>query len=307
LRQSHVVLQRRPGVGRRQQDVLEVARHDADDRVAVAVERDWPADDREICGEATLPEPVAQHHDLGPVDTIVDRLEIPAERRRHAEHAEVARADHLTVEPLRLGRPGHGRLPRPHDGRRHERSPPFGRLEERAVAHLAPCKIDILVPHHHHAVGSGIRQRLKEHRLYGAEDGRARADAERESEDANGGQTRRLRELPQREANVLPQLMKSFAESHVFLALRRRLVELLPRRSERRAAESTNGLGACVGRRHPRRDQSVRARIEEACELVIDVGVDVRRCAQETAKDAAKHGTPYPAVRVVSTVVSAST
>ena len=70
---SHVVLQRRPDLGRGRQDILEAARHDADDQVAAVVELDLSADDGRIAAEAPPPERVAQDHDVGSVGTIVGR------------------------------------------------------------------------------------------------------------------------------------------------------------------------------------------------------------------------------------------
>jgi hypothetical protein len=79
-----VVLQRRPDQRLRRQHVVEPGRHDADDEVAVVIERDRLADDRAVGLETPFPEGIAQDHDAGAVEAIVRRSELAAGDRRDA-------------------------------------------------------------------------------------------------------------------------------------------------------------------------------------------------------------------------------
>ena len=62
-------------------DVLEPARHHADDVVAVVVERDASAENRRVAAESPPPECVAENGNPRPVDSIIVRLEVAPERR----------------------------------------------------------------------------------------------------------------------------------------------------------------------------------------------------------------------------------
>src|SRR6185437_16519718 len=64
---------------------LKRARCDADDGVLVAVEEDGATDDRPVAAELPLPEPVAQHRDLGLSDSLIAGDEPAAEHHADAE------------------------------------------------------------------------------------------------------------------------------------------------------------------------------------------------------------------------------
>src|SRR5262245_5141781 len=106
-----VVLQERPDLRRGSQNILERARHYADDGIAVIVERDLAPDNRGITAEAPPPQPVAEDHHVGAMEPVVGRVEVPSKRRRRPQRAKVARAHELPIESLRLSRLAHGRLP----------------------------------------------------------------------------------------------------------------------------------------------------------------------------------------------------
>ena len=55
------------------------------------------------------------------------------------------------------------------------------------------------------AIGFGEGERAKEQAVDDGEDGGVRADAERQGEDRDGGEARRLSQGPKTEAEVLPQ------------------------------------------------------------------------------------------------------
>src|SRR5262245_56982791 len=110
-RERRVVLQKRPDLRRGSQNILEFARHHADNGIAVIVERDLSPYNRWIAAEAPPPHRVAEDHHVAAMEPVVSSSEVPSKRRRRAQRAEVARAHELSIESLRLSRSGHRRLP----------------------------------------------------------------------------------------------------------------------------------------------------------------------------------------------------
>src|SRR5580700_5353654 len=99
-----VVLHGRPDLRGRRQDVLESARHHADDSVQIAVQRDPASYDGAFATEAPFPQCVAQDRQMRTFEAVVGWLEVPPQRWRHPQRAEVAGADALPIESFRLGR-----------------------------------------------------------------------------------------------------------------------------------------------------------------------------------------------------------
>ena len=98
-----VVLQRRPDLRSRVQDVLEPGGHDADDGDGNVIEQDLPPDKCWIGAETPSPQRVADdgyERTIWLVRLVVRRLEIASQCRPHTQHTEEVRADELTVEPL---------------------------------------------------------------------------------------------------------------------------------------------------------------------------------------------------------------
>ena len=165
--------------------VLERRGHDADDRDSGSSSSVICAsDDRRIAAEAPPPQRVAEDHDV--------RRRSADRRRRsksrpsagaHAEHAEVAGAHALAVEPLRLGRAGHRRLPGFMHRHRLERAAALGELAIRAERHVERASRRCRSPR---------SSRSGRHRGYGSGSNRIgltalkiavrRADAERQRE-----------------------------------------------------------------------------------------------------------------------------
>src|SRR5207244_2357944 len=65
---------------------LKLRRHDADDRVWVAVDRDRAADDRRIGGVAALPDAVAQEHYARSAGRVFFLPDLTSENRLDADH-----------------------------------------------------------------------------------------------------------------------------------------------------------------------------------------------------------------------------
>ena len=162
-------------------------RQHADDGVGPSVHADVAADDAGIGSVALAPEPVAEQHDLVLPRLIVPRLEIPAERDGLAKHPMPVGRDATRPYAVRLV-----------GGRQVERTR-RERLEilERLCGFL-PCEIVPgrdgapvarwrLRPHHDQLVGLRERQRRQQRRVHHAEDGRIRADAERQGGDSGKG------------------------------------------------------------------------------------------------------------------------
>jgi hypothetical protein len=184
-----VVLQRRPKPVRRSQNILKPPRHHADDGVKIAVQSGLAPHDPRVAAEALPPKFIAQHHRFGTMKPVVRRLEILPQRWRDTQHAEVARAHALSLEPLRLARASHARLPGLHHRNRIEGPAPLRHFAIGVERHVVAGAVED-VPQHHDPAGMRIGQRIEQNRLHRAEDGRARSDAERQNQNRSHGKAR---------------------------------------------------------------------------------------------------------------------
>src|SRR5437763_10751479 len=100
-------------------------RHDADDRVRLAIELQRSADDVGGRAKTALPESVAQDHDMAAIGSVRFAQEYTAERRPCAHDLEEIGADGACDDRLRIAAAGKRELPEPID--RHP-------LEESCVA-----------------------------------------------------------------------------------------------------------------------------------------------------------------------------
>ncbi len=204
-RQRRVVLEQRPHLRVGREHVLERAREDADHGVTVAIEHDLAADHRPIAAEAPLPQPIGDDRQPCAPRMVLERSEWRAERGRHAQHVEVARADALPLESLRLESARERRLPRPRHGERLERAAARENLPEGSERRGEPRAIPAVIPHRDEPPGARVRKGLEEDRMHGAEDRRARPDAEREGEDGGRREARISSQLPGAEPHVAPE------------------------------------------------------------------------------------------------------
>ncbi len=210
--QRRVVLQGRPECGGRSGDVLEPARHDADDGVQVVVEPDFAADNRAIGVETPSPQLVAQHDDVRTAEAVVQGREVPPDDRHDAEHLKVVRADALSLEPLGAIHAGDRRPPGPEDRDYLERPRPLAEFAVQREGAIAARSIAVEFQDRHDPIGARIRQRHEEDRIDGAEDGGGTADADREREHGDCREAWRCAQAPraipqvggQRAGDVLP-------------------------------------------------------------------------------------------------------
>src|SRR5690349_8183929 len=104
-----VVLQCRPDLRRRVQNILERTRQHSDDRDWRVCEHHLTSDDRGIGTEAAPPQAVADECDdraAGPPRSVVGRLEVASESRRHTQRTKVVGTDVLALEPFWLADTG---------------------------------------------------------------------------------------------------------------------------------------------------------------------------------------------------------
>jgi len=182
-------------------------RHDPDDREERAVERDGLADDRRVAAEALAPETMADHRDaLARVGGTLGKAR--AEHRLHAEHQEEIRRGLDGVDALWIA----AGL-----GQRQLRIPPrrgfVEHLRQAAIVDEVDRRNPLVrqplavvgLPHRCQAIGIGIRQRAQNHAVEDAENGRGRADAQRERQHRGDGEARRAAQQAPAEADVLKQ------------------------------------------------------------------------------------------------------
>ena len=82
--------------------LAECARHDADDLVALAVQRDGLPDNRGVAAEAAAPERFGEDRHAVSAGPFVFGEEAAARKRRQAEYPEHRRRDRAAEQPFRL-------------------------------------------------------------------------------------------------------------------------------------------------------------------------------------------------------------
>jgi hypothetical protein len=186
--------------------------HHADDAVRSPVDGERPFEDGTVAAEAALPVPVGQHHGRGRAWSIVGFGEPAANRGRHTERRQHTAARRQGANFLRLSHAG--------DGCRDAGAPDAHVLKRHAVVGVG--RVDgvvevrlILASDRVHDADErssvGIRQRVDEHPVHNAEDGRRRANPKSERDDGGSGEAGLIPRYSGRVAKVLP---KSVPESH---------------------------------------------------------------------------------------------
>jgi hypothetical protein len=133
---------------------------------------------------------VGEDDRIVPFDAVFAGGERASQHRRDAERLEVVSAHPLTVQPLWPIRVGHGWIPWLHHRKCVERLASLGEFAERGEGDVNPEAAQCGVPDRDDAFWMRVRERREQNRVDGAEDGRARADAERQGENAHAGKTR---------------------------------------------------------------------------------------------------------------------
>ncbi len=199
--------ERRPHV--RVAQVLKRGRHHADDRHRLTLQSNRLADDVLVAVEEAPPDGVAENRRLGTAVPIFIRRELAADRRLHAEHAEVSGAHALLrdraclsaddeIHAAAAGEIGiHRRVQRGHVI--------ADRLPDEAVLRRVrpfPSRRSRVRDDGREPIGLRIRQRLHQQRVGDAHHRRVAADHERERRDRGQRERGRPSQHPQRIANV---------------------------------------------------------------------------------------------------------
>ena len=203
-------------------EIPKARRQHADDRVARSIEGDRTAQGGRVAAEAILPERVADDRFGWRVRAVFGFAEQAAHARAHADDVEETAGDTPAAEPFRVVDAG-------------ERHRLGARQREGVERVLTRAPVDEIRPRHRHlrAVGPDlvqvdeairlwIRQRPQQDAVDEREDGRGRADAERQRDEDDGGERRRPGERAHGVANVLPERV----EPHRWLLLSNRMMSI---------------------------------------------------------------------------------
>lgn len=183
-------------------EVIERLAHHAHDLVRHTVHPDRLADHCGIGPVATLPQPMAEDHDLRAAGLVLVVGEGTAVQHGHAEHREVA--GRHTQAHHALGRLGVGQVEAGERacGEVLQRARALSQVVEvagrRVAAPLLPRRVDV-----QHTLRLGKRKGLQYHRMDHAEDGGRRTDAQCEGEHRGRGEAGLQPALAQCEADVL--------------------------------------------------------------------------------------------------------
>ena len=196
---------------------------DANDLVRLAIDPHGPADDTWIGGEPLTPKAIRDHdgvREAGRRPCLV-RKQRAAELRAHAEKIEEVTGDIRGLENLRRAFAGERRVSPVHVQRdvaeRAHLILPIERVGGRDQL-LMPTLLGIFLPEHNEPLRLGEWKRLENHRVHRRENGRVRADAERESEDGSGREHRRASQRAQRITSIGGELLEP-AAAHVAMRL----------------------------------------------------------------------------------------
>jgi hypothetical protein len=183
-------------------------RHDADDLIRLAVQLDRRSHRRRLAREEARPKTVRDDDDVLVSRLVVVALDRSTRLRRHAEHMEPVARDALTRHTLGVAaRARQIRAEIRLDGDRLEAARLVAIVTEAGGRngrfHAVERRIEVLDRHEHPGVAVG--QGPQQNRIYDAEDGRVRADAERQRDEHDGREDRTLSESPEAVGDVAKQ------------------------------------------------------------------------------------------------------
>ncbi|HEY7284130.1 MAG TPA: hypothetical protein VH497_01715 [Vicinamibacterales bacterium] len=185
----------------------------ADDRHRLAVDRDGLIQDRGIQSEAPLPVAPAEDHDVRFAGSgIVRRRQQPSDGRLDADDREVVAGHEQPVDAFSLAARGEVGPERDVRGEAGKRRLGFFEVAEHRITEH-PVAVALLAarirpglrprrPDVHEPVRFRHRQRTEQDLIEEREDGRVRADAERQRHDGHRRHERRLEQGPDRELDV---------------------------------------------------------------------------------------------------------
>ena len=182
--------QRRPDHGAAGE--LKVRRHDADHGVELVIQLHRLAQHIAAAREAALPDSMTQDDDVVRSQLHLLRGEGPAQRGLAAQHIEEIERDARAVQPLRLAA---ARQIEPLIAERGDRREGVVLIAEaeiisRREGELRKSGLEISLANDHELLGSVESQRLEQHGVDHREDGRIRADSQRQGEHRNAGEPR---------------------------------------------------------------------------------------------------------------------
>ncbi len=180
-------------------------RRHADDGVGLAVERDALARDVLRHRELALPHALPQHDDRPGTGLVLLRKKRPAQHRLDAEQRKELGRDHVGLEPLRLARPGQVEVVRAIGAERREDAvvlPPVQVVEvgDRTHPERPRPRVDGV-----ELLRSREREGIEQHPADHGEEGRVRADPERQREHRDGREARVPAQNPEPVSNILPE------------------------------------------------------------------------------------------------------
>ncbi len=189
----------------------------------VTVDFNSLADGGGIGAEPPLPQAVAENGGAGAVGLVFFGGERAADERRYPEQGKQAALDDLAG--ILLGAGG----AREHTRGASERRKPLERFRpvaprdhvDRGHGVILPAARRVLFQDRDEPFGLAVRQRLQQHGVDGREDGRSRADPEREREDRRHREGAILDQRADREADVLPRVAEPWGDPDVAGALLR--------------------------------------------------------------------------------------
>jgi hypothetical protein len=175
--------QRRPHLGVRLPEgrELKLPRHHPDDGVIPIRQLDGSTHHVRIAAELPLPQSIADHEDGGRARAIFAARESAAQQRRNAQRGKHVRRHLQARDFFGLVRAGQRSAP----GLRRRQSIEGMHLRAIIQKIRRRYRIPAFVQRHHQAARIAIRQRLQQDRIDHAEDGRIRADPQRQHQ--NGG------------------------------------------------------------------------------------------------------------------------
>ncbi len=278
---------------------VERGRHDADDLVRRSIELESPAEDLWVAIEAGHPQSMADDDDVRIAGHVFLGAERSAQLRLRAEHREVLRRHPPAADDLRKIAKHHGHAgledPRRHRGERrdaaHREKLRSGRRRRLAAARRLYLDNSIRILEWQGAKNDGVER--PEHRGRGA-------DAEAEGDDRDRGESARLRQLSNRESDVLTQLFAKFGAVGAAIAL---LAKTAARRASRfDIAEAPFSFRVRLLTRHALLHELTNGHLDVERELVVDFPVD--GAAPEAAFHAGSNSGATAATKPANSFVS---
>jgi hypothetical protein len=270
----------------------QLRRHDADDGVRLAVDRDSLPDDPRVGAEAAPPEAVTEHHHSGCAVGFVGPSESATEGWCDAQRLEVVGRDARRDDALRFAATGEVHRGACRGGELLQRLRVRAPVEiiGRGQPHVATVAV---FDDGEEAFRFAVGKRPEHDRVHETEDRRGGAGPERHGQDRDGGESRILEQRAHAVAHVLPQCLQHTASPYVIreLAHPAQIAEALHRRV------------ACIIRSHAVPDVGLDRQFDMRAHLQLDV-VDDGVMPQERAQACSEDGEPRHGLTLTSTASS---